>query len=176
MKTYFFIIYRVRESAFPGSDPLTPYIGCAGRRPEEVAQGLGGSWPLEACSTVLCPPEQVLYRRLVQALPNNLVFAQVQLCRFLKVKRGVPRQSSCNRISQLSADFLILNPDTSVVVGIELDDASHDRPSSRDADARKSHALQCAGVKLIRWHVRALPDEVGIRAAVAGVIATGSPS
>jgi very-short-patch-repair endonuclease len=122
---------------------------------------------------VLSQPEQVLYRRLVQALPNHLVFAQVQLSRFLKVKRGVPRQTWFNRISQLSADFLVLNPDTSLVAAIELDDSSHDRPKSRDADARKTHALQSAGVMLIRWHVKALPDEATIRAALAGAATTG---
>jgi very-short-patch-repair endonuclease len=131
-------------------------------------KAFGGPWPLEACSTVLSQPEQVLYRRLVKALPNHLVFAQVQLSRFLKVKRGVPRQAWFNRISQLSADFLILKPDTSVIAAIELDDASHDRPGRRQADARKSHALQSAGIRLIRWHVRALPDEAAIRAALAG--------
>jgi len=85
----------------------------------------GEPWPLDVCRTVLGQPEQVLYRRLMQALPNNLVFAQVQLSRFLEVKRGVPRQTWFNCISQLSADFLVLNPDTSVLAAIELDDASH---------------------------------------------------
>jgi very-short-patch-repair endonuclease len=129
---------------------------------------LGGAWPLSVCSTVLSQPEQVLYRRLVQALPNNLIFAQVQLSRFLEVRRGVSRLSWLNRINQMSADFLILKPDTSVVAAIELDDASHNRPSRRDTDARKAHALQSAGVTLIRWHVRDLPDESAIRTAIAG--------
>lgn len=128
---------------------------------------LGNAWPLEVRKTVLSQPEQVLYGRLVQALPQNLVFAQVQLSRFLEVRRGVPRQGWFNRISQLSADFLILNPDTSVVAAIELDEASHGSPSRRDADARKTRALQSAGVKLIRWHVKSLPDEASIRAAIA---------
>jgi len=134
-------------------------------------KGLSGPWPLEVRSTVLSQPELVLYRRLVQALPNNLVFAQVQLSRFLEVRRGVPRQGWFNRISQLSADFLILNPDTSVVAAIELDDASHDGHSRRDAHSRKSQALQSARVKLIRWRVKALPDEAAIRAALAEVTA-----
>ena len=112
----------------------------------------------------------------MRTLPQNLVFAQVQLSRFLEVRRGVPRQGWFNRISQLSADFLILNPDTSVVAAIELDEASHERPSRREADARKAHALQSAGVKLIRWHVKALPDEAAIRAALADVATTRGPS
>jgi very-short-patch-repair endonuclease len=137
---------------------------------------LGDAWPLEVRSTVLSQPEQVLYRRLVQALPQNLVFAQVQLSRFLQVRRGVPRLTWLNRINQMSADFLVLNPDTSVVAAIELDDASHDRSRRRDTDARKAHALQSAGVRLIRWHVKSLPDDVAIRAAVAGTTTTGRPS
>src|ERR1700689_5456398 len=93
----------------------------------------GGPWPLKVRDTVLSQPEQILYRRLVQTLPENLVLAQVQLSRFLEVDRGVPRQSWLNRISQLSADFLILNPDTSVVAAGELDDASHLRRSRQDS-------------------------------------------
>jgi Protein of unknown function (DUF2726) len=133
------------------------------RRPKQP----GGHWPLKVRNTVLSQPEQILYRRLVQALPGNLVFSQVQLSRFLDIESGVPRQSWHNRISQLSADFLILNPDTSVVAAVELDDASHLRRSRQDADARKGYALQSAGVPLIRWHVKSLPDEAAIRAALA---------
>jgi hypothetical protein len=81
----------------------------------------------------------------VRALPNNLVFAQVQLSRFFTFKRGVARQTWFKRISQLSADFVILGPDTS-------------------ADTRKAHALQSAGVRLIRWHAKTLADEAAIRA------------
>ena len=139
-------------------------------------RALGDPWPLEVRRTVLSPPEQILYQRLVQALPQNLIFAQVQLSRFLDVQRGVPRLTWLNRINQLSADFLVLNPDCSVVAAIELDDASHLRFSRRDADARKAHALKSAGVRLIRWHVKDLPDEGAIRAVFAGVATTERPS
>jgi very-short-patch-repair endonuclease len=132
-------------------------------------------WPLDVCRTVLTQPEQIMYRRLIHALPNNIVFAQVQLSRFLEVKRSVPRQTWFNRISQLSADFLVLNLDTSVVAAIELDDASHGRASRRAADARKTHALKSAGVRLIRWHVGDLPDEVAIRTAFCAAAITGRP-
>jgi Protein of unknown function (DUF2726) len=123
-------------------------------------------WPLRIRPTVLSRPEQVLYLRLVKSLPQYLVFSQVQLSRFIDVEGGVPRQGWFNRISRLSADFLILRPDTSVVAAVELDDASHNSVSCQDADARKSHALGSAGVKLIRWHVKSLPDEVAIRTAL----------
>ena len=132
------------------------------RRPKDNAR-----WPLAVRTTVLSPPEQILYRRLTKSLPQHLVFPQVQLSRFLDVEKGVPRQGWFNRISQLSADFLILRLDTSVVAAIELDDASHETPSRRDADARKTQALHSAGVKLIRWQVKFMPDEATIQTAMA---------
>ncbi len=124
-------------------------------------------WPLKVRPTLLSRPEQVLYLRLVKSLPQYLVFSQVQLSRFIDVERGVPRQSWFNRISRLSADFLILRPDTSVVAAVELDDASHNSASRQDADARKTQALESAGVKPVRWHVKSMPDEVAIRTALA---------
>jgi len=49
----------------------------------------------------------VLYFRLVRALPESVVLAQVQLSRFLGVKKGSDYQSWLNRINQMSADFVV---------------------------------------------------------------------
>jgi hypothetical protein len=46
-----------------------------------------GAWPFFA-KKPLTQPEQVLYFRLVRALPDSIVLAQVQLSRFLGVKKG----------------------------------------------------------------------------------------
>jgi hypothetical protein len=115
----------------------------------------------------------VLYRRLVQALPGHIVLAQVQLMQALRFRRGAWSPSVFNRICQLSVDFLVLKPDTSIVAAVELDDRSHERPDRRDADARKEHALWSAGVPLLRWHVSKMPDAAVIGAAVADVISMG---
>jgi very-short-patch-repair endonuclease len=126
-------------------------------------------WPLEATQTILSEPEQVLYRRLVEALPEYLVLPQVQLVRVMRFKRGQRDRAVWNRISQLSIDFLIAKPDTSVVAAVELDDSSHLRVDRQDADARKEHALMSAGVPLIRWRVGKLPDVVSIKSAVTAL-------
>jgi very-short-patch-repair endonuclease len=123
-------------------------------------------WPLEAKRQVLTDRERALYQRLVQCLPGHIVLAQVQLLQILNFKRGRRSYAIQNRISQLSLDFLILNPDTSIVVAVELDDATHSREDRRQADARKSHALHSAGVPLIRWNAKSLPDAAAIQAAV----------
>ena len=158
--------------------PLTPYIGlllaliAAGvlgllaKKLKSRDGALARPWPLEAKQYLLSERERALYQRLVQSLPDHIVLAQVQLLRVLNFKRGRRPYAVLNRISQLSLDFLILNPDTSPVAAIELDDVTHERKDRREADARKSHALQSAGVPLIRWNARNLPDTAAIRAAL----------
>jgi very-short-patch-repair endonuclease len=123
-------------------------------------------WPLEAKRQLLTERERALYQRLVQCLPGHIVLAQVQLLQILNFKRGRRTYAILNRISQLSLDFLILNPDTSIVAAVELDDATHTRDNRRQADARKDHALKSAGVPLIRWNAKSLPDEAAIFAAI----------
>jgi hypothetical protein len=127
-------------------------------------------WPLEAKRQVLTERERALYQRLVQSLPNHIVLAQVQLLQVLNFQRGRRTHAILNRISQLSLDFLILNPDTSIVAAVELGDATHARENRRQADARKSHALQSAGVPLIRWNAMSLPDTAAILAAMPAKI------
>jgi very-short-patch-repair endonuclease len=131
-------------------------------------RSLSQPWPLEAKPTVLTAAEQVLYRRLVTSLPEYIVLAQVQLLQVLKFKGGARSQATLNRISQLSLDFLIVNPDTSVVAAIELDDSTHAREARKAADARKGHALKSAGIPLIRWAAARPPNEDAIRTAIDG--------
>src|SRR4051812_4207647 len=52
-------------------------------------------------------PEQVLYHRLVAALPGEIVLAQVQLSRVLGVKKGFNFNAWHNRINRLSYDFVV---------------------------------------------------------------------
>jgi|HubBroStandDraft_1064217.scaffolds.fasta_scaffold388523_1 very-short-patch-repair endonuclease len=127
---------------------------------------LAKPWPLEAKRQLLSERERALYQRLVQSLPNHIVLAQVQLLQVINFQRGHCTHAILNRISQLSLDFLILNPDTSIVAAVELDDATHTRENRRQADARKSHALQSAGVPLIRWNAKNLPDASAILVAL----------
>jgi very-short-patch-repair endonuclease len=130
-------------------------------------------WPLEAKRQLLTERERALYQRLVQTLPKHLILAQVQLLQIVNFKRGRRSYAILNRISQLSLDFLILNPDTSIVAAVELDDSTHAPENRRQADARKDHALKSAGVPLIRWNAKNLPDRVAILAAIPIVATTG---
>lgn len=125
------------------------------------------AWPFYA-KKPLSQPEQVLYHRLVAALPECMVLAQVQLSRVLGVKKGFRFHEWNNRINRMSLDFLVCLKDSSIVAAIELDEKSHERAARMEADAKKEKALAAAGITLVRWHVSAMPDEATIRKVFAG--------
>ncbi len=128
----------------------------------EKRSKLKGPWPFYA-KKPLTEVEQVLYHRLVRALPDHIVLAQVQLSRVLGVKRGHNFHTWNNRIDRMSLDFIVCRKDSSVMAVIELDDRTHERESRQEADAKKNRALSSAGVSLIRWRVNQMPGEREIR-------------
>jgi hypothetical protein len=107
------------------------------------AQGGGGAgdevWPFYA-KKPLSQPEQILYFRLVQALPDHIFLAQVQLSRLLGVKKGSNYQAWSNRINRMSADFVVCNKDSSIVAVIELNDATHESEDRQALQAVGSRA------------------------------------
>jgi hypothetical protein len=122
-------------------------------------------WPFYA-KKVLTRPEQVLYHRLVAAMPDHIILAQVQLSRVLGVRKGFNFYEWNNRINRMSLDFLVCSKDSSAIFAVELDDKTHSRPSRVEADEKKEKAMSAAGIKLVRWQVNALPDETAIRQAL----------
>lgn len=122
-------------------------------------------WPFYS-KKPLTTPEQVLYHRLVKALPECIVLGQVQLSRFLGISRGNNFAKWNNRINRLSIDFLVCLKDSTVVAAIELDDSSHERSDRKEADLRKERAITSAGIPLLRWSVKELPGELAIQAAI----------
>jgi hypothetical protein len=123
-------------------------------------------WPFYA-KKPLTQPEQVLYHRIVAAMPECMVLAQVQLSQVLGVKKGFNFREWNNRINRMSLDFLVCLKDSTIVAAVELDDKTHEKASRIEADAKKEKALSAAGVAIVRWHVSALPDETAIRQAFA---------
>lgn len=125
----------------------------------------GEIWPFYA-KKPLSQVEQILYFRLIEALPEYIVLAQVQLSRFLGVKKGHNYQSWSNRINRMSADFVVCNKDFSIVAVIELDDSTHQKTYREAADAKKDKALEDAKIKIIRWQAKSLPELSAIKAAL----------
>lgn len=125
----------------------------------------GGDWPFYA-KKPLTKPEQILFHRLITALPNHIVLAQVQVSRVLGVKSGNNFAQWNNRINRLSYDFVVCAKDSTVIAVIELDDSSHNQEKRRQTDAKKNKATEAAAIKIIRWNVKDIPDVARIKVAI----------
>ncbi|HWK75384.1 MAG TPA: DUF2726 domain-containing protein [Povalibacter sp.] len=121
------------------------------------------TWPLRPVP-VLSKSEQVLFWRLREALPERVVLAQVQLSRLVKIDAaGRARLAVLNRIDRKSTDFVVCSKDLQPLCVVELDDSSHTRASQRKRDADKDAALQAAGLRVVRYHVKSMPAVAEIR-------------
>jgi hypothetical protein len=132
-------------------------------------------WPFYA-RKLMSQPEQALYHRLVRALPDYIVLAQVQVSRVLGVRKGARFHEWNNRINRLSYDFVVCARDSSVLAAIELDDKSHEAELRARTDAKKDKATQDAGIRMIRWKVSAMPSEAAIREALLSSFHLGNAS
>lgn len=123
-------------------------------------------WPFYA-KRAMTKPEQITYSRLVQALPDKIVLAQVQLSRLLGVKKG-HKGNWLNRINRMSADFVVCRKDSSIISVIELDDKTHEKEERQFTDQKKDKALLSAGIPMIRWNTKSIPDIKDIQSIFKG--------
>lgn len=122
-----------------------------------VAAKKGGDGASYYKKKPLTQQEQVLYYRLVKALPGHRVLAQVSLSALIGIKKGKDWQRAFNQTSRKYADFVICSPAFEVLAIIELDDKSHDTEKGQKADRTKDSALQSAGHRVIRWRQKDIP-------------------
>jgi hypothetical protein len=110
----------------------------------------------------LSEPEQVLFWRLREAVPECVVLSQVSFSRFIEPvgAHGGARQGLFNRISRKTVDFLVCLPDFSLVAAVELDDRTH----LLAKDAMRDAILESAGIPMLRVNVRDLPTVEVLRA------------
>jgi hypothetical protein len=137
------------------------------------ARANAAAWPFYS-RKLMSQPEQSLYQRLVRALPDHIVLAQVQVSRVLGVKKGFRFHEWNNRINRLSYDFVICTKDAAVVAVIELDDKSHEAESRVRTDGKKDKATRDAGIRMIRWSVSAMPSETAIRDELLSSLVLGN--
>ncbi|WP_331345241.1 DUF2726 domain-containing protein [Cellvibrio sp. UBA7661] len=121
-------------------------------------------WPFEK-KKLMTAPEQLLYSRLIESLPNLCIFSQVQLSQLVSVKKGHDFKQWFNRISRMSADFVVTDKAMEIIAVIELDDRTHNKPDRIEADKKKDKALTSAGIKVIRWKVSPMPTVAQIKEA-----------
>lgn len=122
-------------------------------------------WPFYA-KKPLMEIEQIFFHCLTRALPENIVLAQVQLSRFLGVKKGFSNWGWNMRIKRMSIDFLICRKDSSIIAAVELDDSADNQDKNHERDKNKNLAIKAAGIVVIRCDVRRIPTEKAIHELV----------
>lgn len=114
----------------------------------------------------LTDDEQKLFIRLMEALPINVILAQVSMQALIGIKPNPNERTQRNKIDRKYVDFVICRPDFSVEAVIELDDSTHERPDRKKSDAVKDVAFSAVNCPLIRFHVRHMPSVEEIREAI----------
>lgn len=113
---------------------------------------------------VVSPPEKILYERLQKALPELVVLAQVHLPRV--IQPASKSKGPLERIIRKSLDFVICDAMFVPLVAIEVNDRSHNAGDRIASDIDKAAALKSAGIPLLTWEARKLPNVDAIRAAI----------
>ena len=118
---------------------------------------------------VLTEVEQVLYHRLVEALPELIILAQVPMSGLVGIRKQGNKnwQGQFNAISKKSVDYVVCRKDFSVVAVIELDDSTHEAADRQQSDAVKNAAFKQLGIKILRLQPGNMPAAESIAVAFA---------
>lgn len=110
--------------------------------------------------------------------PRLVVLTKVRLADIFFVARPNENVSYLNRIAQRHVDFLLCNSTTmKPVIGIELDDSSHDQARQRERDTFLDQVFQAARLPILRQPVQREYNTREIAARLVQLIENGqSPS
>lgn len=111
--------------------------------------------------------EQELYMRLLEAMPNMRIFAQVGVAQLAQLRGRIDAQRLRNMASR-GVDFVVCNSDFGIVAAIEL---AWPTPGGEvSAEQEKQSALASLGIPLIIFRPNQLPDADAISREIAAAI------
>lgn len=111
--------------------------------------------------------EQELYMRLLEAMPNMRIFAQVGVAQLAQLRGRIDAQRLRNMASR-GVDFVICNSDFGIVAAIEL--AWPTPAGEASSEIEKQTALASLGIPLIIFRPNQLPDADAISREIADAI------
>lgn len=155
------LVFVFRRGERPQPDDIKPVKG------DELA-----IWPFEPMP-IMTPTEVIFFDRLQQAVPELLIFSQVQLSRIIMANDDEDTDQNFwfNRICRMSVDYVLVHDDKrTVLVAIELDDWTHNTRRRQQQDEKKDKALTSAGIPILRFHGEAMPDVVNLRRQIVAVL------
>lgn len=129
-------------------------------------------WPYQTMP-IMTDSEVLFFKKLKQAMPEYLIFCQVQLSRIIEPNEDAEddRKFWFNRVCRQSVDYVLVGDDLqTVLIAIELDDWTHHTLQREKQDAKKDKALASAGIPIIRFHSEGMPSSPVIRAEILKVM------
>jgi hypothetical protein len=103
---------------------------------------------------LLTPMEMRFYRLLTKAVGRELlIFVKVRIGDLMDAHPGmdrIKRRTAFNKIACKHIDFVICDKELKILLGIELDDKSHEREDRKVRDKFVNAAFKSAGINLLR--------------------------
>jgi hypothetical protein len=142
----------------------------APQRAEQVPSTEEEELPYRVRDDFLSPAERSLYGVLCTAVGEwATVCPKISLGDVFYVRSGDHSMylHHRNQITQKHVDFLLCDPGSMrPLLGVELDDASHERPNRQKRDVAVDRIFAAAGLPLLRVPVQAAYDTRALAAAV----------
>ena len=117
-----------------------------------------GLLPFRSRTNLLSQAELQFYHRLVEAVGNRAtVCPKVRMVDIFDVDMGQTMQPQAyrNRIDKKHVDFMLCEPGSMrLLVGVELDDRSHQRADRQERDALVDEIFETARLPLLHFPVR----------------------
>ena len=134
--------------------------------------------PFNLRDDFLSPAEASFFRLLKGVVKDDyLIFPKVSLKDIFFVSRPQENMAYYNKIDRKHVDFLLCDAHSlKPVMGIELDDASHNRPERIERDGLVQAVFEQAGLPLRRSPVRLAYTQVELEELVHGVAAPAGAS
>ncbi len=112
-------------------------------------------FPYDAIPHLFTPAERSFLRVLREVIgPEHQIFGKVRVADALQVRKGLPGaawRQAFNRIQAKHFDYLICRTaDSAILLAIELDDKSHERPDRIARDRFLERATAAAKLPLLR--------------------------
>lgn len=126
-------------------------------------------------NSILTPVEKWMYNIIKETVNDEYIIApKVGMKDFIGVKSGKDYMKHFGHIAQKHIDFLICTKDTlSPVLGIEIDDSSHNKPDRQKRDQEVDQIYNTIGLKII--HIPTKINEEALRNAIKNQIENLAP-
>lgn len=165
-----FAAWKIRTGGLP-AEGLLSRVAESVADPESELQTRFVESPRRREYRLLNSSEQQLYARLLEAMPNMLVFAQVGVAQ-LALLRGRQEAEQLRSMAGRGVDFLVCRRDFAIVAAIEL---CWPQPQSvaghqLGSEEYKRQALERLGIPLIVFRPNKLPDADTISREIATAV------